>query len=188
MRAYPQCDAAPAAASSRLLHSVAEPAPRRVTPDPLCRPGAGTGSRTALPLEEACTPSRSHPERGCRLLGKGKNLWRFSSVFLPWRAMRLTDISKCLFPECCDETKPALTGTCSLFPSWSLICHCWGLEDLNGSETDTSLGFASKCSEESVCVKSVFSPCWIYWGLEEIFIVIICQQSWSRLQPLHGIL
>jgi len=124
MRAYPQCDAAPAAASSRLLHSVAEPAPRRVTPDPLCRPGAGTGSRTALPLEEACTPSRSHPERGCRLLGKGKNLWRFSSVFLPWRAMRLTDISKCLFPECCDETKPALTGTCSLFPSWSLICHC----------------------------------------------------------------
>lgn len=46
------------------------------------------------------------------------------SAFLPWRAMRLTDISECLLPECCDKTKPALTGTCSLLPSWSLICHC----------------------------------------------------------------
>lgn len=46
------------------------------------------------------------------------------SAFLPWRAMRLTDISECLLPEHCDKTKPALTGTCSLLPSWSLICHC----------------------------------------------------------------
>lgn len=97
----------------------------------------------------------------------------FFSVFLPWHAMRLTDISKCLFPECCDKTKPVLTGTCSLFPSWSLICHCWRLEDLNGSETDTSLGLLPN-ARSNLYVSRVFCPCWIYWRLEEIFIILIC--------------
>lgn len=90
-------------------------------------------------LEAASKPSCSHPEPGCGLLGKGRIYGNFFSVFLPWRAMRLTDISKCLFLECCDKKKPALTGTCSLFPLWSLICHCWRLEDLNGSETSLGL-------------------------------------------------
>lgn len=103
-------------------------------------PGQAQAPTLLSLLEEASKPLCSHPEPGCGLLGKGKNLWQFFSVFLIWRAMRLTDVSKCLFPECCDKMKPALTGTCSLFPSWSLICHCWRLEDLNGSETDTSLG------------------------------------------------
>lgn len=119
-------------------------------------PGRAWAPALFSPLKAASKPSWRHSEPGCGLLGKGKNLWQFFSVFLLWRAMRLTDISKCLFPECCDKTKPALTGTCSLFPSWSLICHCWRLEDLNGSETDTSLGLLPN-ARSNLYVSRVFS-------------------------------
>lgn len=98
------------------------------------------------PPSSSSKPSCNHSDPGQELQGKGKNLWQFFFLFfLPWRAMRLTDISECLLPEHCDKMKPAPTGTCRRFPLWSLICHCWRLEDLNGSEANTSSGFASKC-------------------------------------------
>lgn len=154
MRAHLQCSAASATASSPIpWHSQH---PMGWPQSPPCCPGWAWAAALLSLLEAASKPSCSHPEPGCGLLGKGKNLWQFFSVFLPWRAMRLTDISKCLFPECCDKTKPALTGTCSLFPLWSLICHCWRLEDLNGSETDTSLGLLPN-ARSNLYVSSVFS-------------------------------
>lgn len=131
-----------ASAAASTLYSPTEPDTLPAGWPQICpaTPGQAQAPTLLSLLEEASKPLCSYPEPGCGLLGKGKNLWQFFSVFLIWRAMRLTDVSKCLFPECCDKMKPALTGTCSLFPSWSLICHCWRLEDLNGSETDTSLG------------------------------------------------
>lgn len=159
MRVHLQCDAASFPIPQQSQHSVGWPQVRPAAP-------GWAGSPVLL-------PSCSHPEPGCGCLGKGKNYVGFFSVFLPWHAMRLTDISKCLFPECCDKTKPVLTGTCSLFPSWSLICHCWRLEDLNGSETDTSLGLLPN-ARSNLYVSRVFCPCWIYWRLEEIFIILIC--------------
>lgn len=137
-----QCIAASAAASTLILwESQTLPAGwPHICP---AIPGQAQAPTLLSLLEEAIKPLCSCPEPGCGLLGKGKNLWQFFIIFLLWCAMRLTDISKCLFPDYCDKMKPALTGTCSLSPSWFLICHCWRLEDLNGSETD--IGFASKC-------------------------------------------
>lgn len=143
--------------------------PHRVIPAP---PPRRHGLPTALlPGAAASLPAAIQSlAGGC--WGKERIYGNFFSVLLPWRAMRLTDISKCLLLERCDKIKPALTGTCRRFPSWSLICHCWRLEGLNGSEADTSSGFTSKCQEQYVCVKSVFSPWRIY--SEETLITIVC--------------
>lgn len=191
MRVHLQCDAASAAASSptpwQSQHPTGWPQIHPATPGWAWAP-------TLLSLLEAARKlSYSHLELGCGLPGKGKNLWQFFAVFLPWRAMRLKDISKCLFPECCDKMKPALTGTCSLFPSWSLICHCWRLEDLNGSQKQTlpwvcfqMLGAICMCQE---CFLSLPNLLRARGNLYYFYLSHRRSQlSWSRLQPLHGLL
>lgn len=136
-------------------------------------------------------PSYNHPEPGCGVFEKGKNLWLLFSVFLPWRARRLTDISNCFFPECCDKMKHAQTGTCNLFPSWSLICHCWRLEDLNGSEADTSFDLLPN-TRSNLCVPREFSlPAKFSegrWNLYYYYSYRRSQLSWPKLYLSHGIL
>lgn len=106
--------AAAAASSQHCVASALPPGPHGEAV-PLAQDGGGQGRSQAVVLQ---------PHRAWVWAAWEREEFKAISAFLPWRAMRLTDISECLLPECCDKTKPALTGTCSLLPSWSLICHC----------------------------------------------------------------
>lgn len=173
-------------------YSLTEPAPHRVTPDPPCHPRVGMGSHTALPSGGSQKAFIQPPWAGVWAAWEREEFMAIF-CFLPWRAMRLKDISKCLFPECCDKMKPALTGTCSLFPSWSLICHCWRLEDLNGSQKQTlpwvcfqMLGAICMCQD---CFLSLLNLLRARGNLYYFYLPYRRSQlSWSRLQPLHGLL